>query len=124
LPAKEAYAMAKTVFYISLIVLIVLALITLLISFSLYKTLFWLALYFLINAGVWIILTLVTYGVYSSAISQLFVGQAEALSGMFNSLISGFLFKFLLIYIVLFVIGVVFLVLFIIWKIIKNKKNK
>ncbi|MDD4983714.1 MAG: hypothetical protein PHH82_02650 [Candidatus ainarchaeum sp.] len=122
-PARDVYSYAKQAFYISLIVLIVLMLITLLINFSFYRTLFWLALYFLINAGVWILLTLGLYGVYSTAISQLFVGQGEVLSEFFSNLISWILFKFLIIYIILFAIGVVFLVAFIIWKIMRKKKD-
>ena len=123
-PARDVYSYAKTAFYISLIVLIVLILITLLINFCFYKTLFWLALYFLINSGIWILLLLGLYVVYSSAISSLFAGQVQALSGVMSAVVSGFLFKILLIYIVLFVIGLVLLGLFIMWKLKIKKKGE
>jgi hypothetical protein len=121
-PIKEAYGYAKTLFYLSLIVLILLIGLTILINFCLYKSLFWLALFFVINPALLIIASLIGYFSMSSIMAQM-MGSLGDMSSAFTDFLSWLAFKYILIYIVFLVIGILLLVGFIIWK-IKRKKEE
>jgi len=120
-PIKEAYEYAKTLLYISLIVLILLVGLTILINFCLYKSIFWLALFFIINPILLIVISLIGYFSMTTMMSQM-MASLGGFSGVVSDFMSWLMFKYILIYIVFLTIGIILLVGFIIWK-IKRKKE-
>ncbi len=113
-PLRAGYSYAKSAFYLSFAILLILVGLVFLINFGVMKSLFWLFLYFLINSFIWLAVVIVSYFAVSASLVSAFADMPTEINALISKVISNMFFKFGLVYFILLLIGVVLLVLFLI----------